>query len=59
MHSAARRSSVHGGEPSIVSRQELMIAGWSRYLPLVAAQDPSIVRWYQVDEVMHVVRSDR
>src|SRR6266508_556735 len=27
-------------------------------LPLYAAQDPSIVRWYQVDEVMDVVRSD-
>src|SRR5215813_8784259 len=26
-------------------------------LPLYAAQDPSIVRWYQVDEVMDVVRS--
>jgi hypothetical protein len=27
-------------------------------LPLYAAKDPSIVRWYQVDEVMDVVRSD-
>jgi hypothetical protein len=27
-------------------------------LPLYAAQDPSIVRWYQVDEVMDVARSD-
>lgn len=27
-------------------------------LPLYAAKDPSIVRWYQVDEVMNVVRSD-
>jgi hypothetical protein len=27
-------------------------------LPLYAAQDPRIVRWYQVDEVMDVVRSD-
>jgi hypothetical protein len=27
-------------------------------LPLYAAQDPSIVRWYQVDEVINVVRSD-
>jgi hypothetical protein len=25
---------------------------------IAAAQDPSIVRWYQVDEVMNVVRSD-
>jgi hypothetical protein len=27
-------------------------------LPLIAAQDPSIVRWYQEDQVMNVVRSD-
>ena len=27
-------------------------------LPLYAAKDSSIVRWYQVDEVMDVVRSD-
>src|SRR5262245_30994949 len=27
-------------------------------LPLVAARDPSIVRWYQEDQVMNVVRSD-
>jgi hypothetical protein len=27
-------------------------------LPLYAAKDPRIVRWYQVDEVMDVVRSD-
>jgi hypothetical protein len=27
-------------------------------LPLIAAQDPTIVRWYQEDQVMNVVRSD-
>jgi hypothetical protein len=27
-------------------------------LPLYAAKDPSIVRWYQEDQVMNVVRSD-
>ena len=27
-------------------------------LPLYAAKDSSIVRWYQVDEVMNIVRSD-
>ena len=27
-------------------------------LPLYAAQDPGIVRWYQSDEVMNVVRGD-
>jgi hypothetical protein len=27
-------------------------------LPLVAARDPSVVRWYQEDQVMNVVRSD-
>jgi hypothetical protein len=27
-------------------------------LPLVAARDTSIVRWYQDDQVMNVVRSD-
>jgi hypothetical protein len=27
-------------------------------LPLIAAKDPSIVRWYQEDQVMNVVRSD-
>jgi hypothetical protein len=27
-------------------------------LPLIAAKDPTIVRWYQEDQVMNVVRSD-
>ena len=27
-------------------------------LPLYAAKDPSIVRWYQEDQVLNVVRSD-
>jgi hypothetical protein len=27
-------------------------------LPLYAAKDPSIVRWYQEDQVINVVRSD-
>jgi hypothetical protein len=28
-------------------------------LPLRAASNPQIVRWYQEDQVMNVVRSDR
>src|SRR5262249_58716507 len=27
-------------------------------LPLCAAKDPSIVRWYQEDQVLNIVRSD-
>jgi len=27
-------------------------------LPLYAAKDPSIVRWYQEDQVINIVRSD-